>query len=61
MKFYDGSKPLHIETDEFGVSLGVALLQTRIGTCPKYEVPGNSILRPITVSSKSLSSAEKIQ
>ena len=32
MKFYDETKPLHIETDASGVGLGVALLQTRSST-----------------------------
>ena len=36
MKFYDYTKPLYLETDASGVSLGAALLQLRDNmTCPK--------------------------
>ena len=55
MKFYDETKPPYIETDSSGVGLGATLLQTRSYTsCPRDEVPDNSILRPIAFSSKSL-------
>ena len=50
MKFYDETKPLHLETDASGVRLGAALLQTRSGTsCPGDKVPDDSILRSITL------------
>ena len=29
MKFYDETKPMYVETDASGVTLGAALLQTR--------------------------------
>ena len=60
IKFYDETKLLYIEIDASGVGLGASLLQTRssIG-CPRDEVPGNSIIRPIAFSSKSLTWAEK--
>ena len=60
MKFYDETKPLYLKTDASGVGLGTALLQTRDGTtCPKDIVPDNTILRPITFASKSLTNAEQ--
>ena len=59
MKFYDETKPLYLEIDASGIGLGAALLQTRHGmTCPKDTAPDNTILRPITFASKSLTSAE---
>ena len=59
MKFYNETKPLYLETDASGIGLGAALLQTRDSTtCPKGIVPDNTILRPITFASKSLTSAE---
>ena len=60
MKFYDETKPLHIERDASGVGLGAGQLQIRSGTShARDETPDNSILRPIIFVSKSLSSAEK--
>ena len=60
MKFYDETKPLHIEMDASGVGLGAALLQTRSSTsCPRDEVQDNSLHRPITFANKNLSSVEK--
>ena len=60
MKFYDETKPLHIETDASGVGLGAALLQTRRNTnCHRDEALDNSILRPIAFSRKNLTGAEK--
>ena len=60
MKFYGEMKPLFLETDASIVGLGACLLQTREGTsCPRYEAPGNSILRPSTFASKSLSVTEE--
>ena len=57
---YDKTKPFSLETDTSGVGLGAALLETRSDTiCPKDEAQDNSIFRPITFVSKSLSSAEK--
>ena len=48
MKFYDYTKPPYLETDESGVGLGAALLQTWEGTtCQKDTVPDNTILHPI--------------
>ena len=45
--------------DASGIGLGASLLQTRGGTtCPEDIAPDNTILRPITVASKSLTSAE---
>ena len=60
VKFYDETKPLYLEMDASGVRLGAILLQTRNGTsCSRDVAPENSILRPITFASKSLSSTEK--
>ena len=60
MKFYDVTKLLYLETYVSGVGLGAALLQAGSGTsCPRDNAPDNSILRPITFASKSLSSAER--
>ena len=60
MKFYKETQPLYLETDASGVGLGAALLQTRSGTsCPRDKALDNSILRPSTFASKSLSSAER--
>ena len=62
MKFYDETKPLYLKTDESSIGLGVALLQTRDGTtCPKDIAPENTIPRPITSASKSLTSVEHRQ
>ena len=48
MKFYDENKPLYIETDVSGIGLGAALVQIRSYiSCHRFEVPGNSILRPL--------------
>ena len=59
MKFYE-TKPLYIQTDEPGVGLGAALLQTRRSTsCLREEASDNSILRPIAFASKSLSNTVK--
>ena len=60
MKFYDESKTLYLETDTSGVGLGTSHKQTRNGThYPRDMAPDHNILRPITSTSKSLSSAEK--
>ena len=60
MKSYDKTKPLYLETDACGVGLGASLLQTRSGTsCPRDVASDNSLLRPITFGSKSLSNTEK--
>ena len=58
MKFYDEIKPLYLEMDAPGIGLGATLLQTRDGTtCSEDIPPDNTILRPITFASKSLTSA----
>ena len=60
VKFYDDTKSLYIETDASGVGLGTALLQTRSNrSCHRDKALDNSILRPIALSSKSLTGAEK--
>ena len=60
MKFYNDTKLLYIETDVSRVGLEATLLQTRDNmSCHTDEVPHNSILRPITFASKSLTRAEK--
>ena len=47
-------------TDASGIGLGTTLLKTRDGTaCPRDTAPDNTILRPITFASKSLTSAEQ--
>ena len=59
MKFCDTSRPLYLETDASGVSLGARLLQVKDGMnsgCDK--VPDNIILSPVAFASKILSSAE---
>ena len=59
MKFYNDTKPLYLEKDASRVGLGVALLQIHEGTtCQKDIAPNNTILCPITFSSKSLTGAE---
>ena len=59
MKFYDDTKPLYLETDASGVSLGAALLQTQEGTtCQKDTVSDNTILHPIAFASKSLTGTD---
>ena len=60
MKFYGDTKPLHLETDASGVSLGVALLQLCDNTaCQKGMAPDNTNLHPIAFASKSLTGAEQ--
>ena len=60
MKFYDDSKPLYLETDASGVSLGAALLQLHDNTvCQKGIAPDNITLCPIAFASKSLTSVEQ--
>ena len=59
MKFRDETKSLYLETDASRIGLGTILLQTRNGTTsPKDIALDNTILRPITFASKSLTSAE---
>ena len=59
MKFYNDAKPLYLETDASGVSLGAALLQLHDNTvCQKGIVPDNIALCLIAFASKSLISAE---
>ena len=60
MRFYDGTKPLYLETDTSGLGLGTGLLQTRSHTsCPRDKAPDNCMLRSTGFVSKSLSSTEK--
>ena len=60
MKLSDETKPLYIETEASGVGLGATPLQTISSKrCPRDEILDNTILRPITFVSKSLSSMEK--
>ena len=59
-KVYGETRPLYLETDVSGLGLGVGLLQIRDGiNCPQDVALDNSMLRPITFASKSLSSAER--
>ena len=59
MKFYDNTKPLHLETDTSRIGLGAALLQTHEGTaCQKDIAPDNTSLCLITFASKSVTGAE---
>ena len=59
MKFYDDAKPLYLDTDASGVSLGAALLQFCNNTvCQRGMEPDNITLHPIAFASKSLTSAE---
>ena len=59
MKFYDDTKPLYLEPDASGVSLGVALLQLHDNTaCQKGMAPDNTNLCQIAFASKSLTGAE---
>ena len=59
MKFYDDTKPLYLETDASGISLGAALLQLRDNTtCQTHMAPDNTILCPIAFASKSLMGTE---
>ena len=47
-----------MEIDTFGIGLGIAILKTRSSTnFPRDKASDNSILRPITFASKSLSGA----
>ena len=58
MKYYDVRKPLYLETDASGVSLGIAVLQVRDNlNCRYNKVHDNAMLQPITFARKSLSSA----
>ena len=60
MKFYYDTKPLYLETDASGISLGAALLQLKDNTsCQKDTAPDNTILCPIAFASKSLTGAEQ--
>ena len=58
MKFYDETKPKYLETNVSGIGFEAALLQTRDeATYPRNIAPDNSVFRPITCASKSLTSA----
>ena len=59
MKFYDEITSLCLETDASRIGLGATLLQTRDrATCPRDIAPDKTIFRPITLPSKSPTSAE---
>ena len=59
IKIYDDTKPLYLDTNDSGVGLGAALLQTQEGaTCHKDIVPDNNILHHIAFASKSLTGTE---
>ena len=59
MKFYDASRPPHLETDASGVRLRARLLQIRDGmNCGHDEIPDNTMLHPIAFASKGLWSAK---
>ena len=59
MKFYNDGKPLYLETDVSGVSLGAALLQLCNNmVCQKGMATDNITLHPIAFASKSLISVE---
>ena len=59
MKFYDDTIPIYLETDNFRVGLGVALLQMHKGSaCQKDIAPDNTNLFPIAFASKTLTDAE---
>ena len=60
MKFDDETKPMYLEMDASEIGLGATLSQTRdCTTCPEDIAPDNTILRPITFSGKSMTSAEQ--
>ena len=60
MKFYSETRPLYLDTDEFGVGLEVGLLQIREEVnCPQDEPPHNSTLIPTAFASKTLSTMGK--
>ena len=59
MKFYDASRPLHLEIDASGVGLGDGLLQVKDGmNCRCDEVLENTTMHPNAFTSKSPSGAE---
>ena len=59
MEFYDNSKPLYLETDVSGISLGAVPLQLDDNTvCQKGVAPQNITLCPIVFTSKSLTGVE---
>ena len=59
MKFYDASKPLHLQTDASGIDLGASLMQMWEGmNCRCEEVPNNVALHSVVFASKSLSSVK---
>ena len=52
IKFYDDTKPLYLQADAAGISLGTALLQLRDNTnYPTGTAPDNTILHPIAFAS----------
>ena len=58
LKFYNVAKPLYIESNASGISLGTKLLQIRDGmNCGCDEILDNAILHPVAFAIGSLSSA----
>ena len=58
-KFYDTSKALYLETDTYGISLGVGLLHLRDGmNCGLNKILNNTALCLIAFVNKSLSSTQ---
>ena len=59
MKFYDISRPLYLETDASGVSLGAGLQQVRKEmNCGCNDKPDNEILHPTVFVSRSILSMD---
>ena len=59
MEFYDTARPLYLESDASGLSLGAKLLQVRDGMNGGYDrVPDNTTPCSIAFTSKSLLSTE---
>ena len=52
-------KPLFLETNASSIGLGSGYLQFREDVSTDFEVPENSLLTPVTFTSKHLSTAQK--
>ena len=60
MKLYDVVRPLYLETNTSGISLGAGLLQVKGSlNCGHDKIPDNVIMWLIAFASKSLSSVEQ--